>query len=238
MSITLNGTTGITTPALDSDGLTVARAGGAAGSGNVAYIDVTSSYGGLSINSSAGNNAFIEFLENGVKTAGFNSDATANVTSLQSANGHALAFNTDGTTERMRIDSAGRVTMPYQPCFSAYANGSESVSDGSAIPYGNATFNVGSYFNTGNYRFTAPVLGVYMFIWSHKSVANSAWYSRLTVNGSQVAAAFEGQSAITNPHTHASAIVQMSANDFAWIRSGSANVRCDGSDYFSGFLIG
>jgi hypothetical protein len=41
--------------------------------------------------------------------------ATANVTSLQSANGHALAFNTDGTTERMRIDSAGRVTMPYQP---------------------------------------------------------------------------------------------------------------------------
>jgi hypothetical protein len=92
-----------------ADGLAVARSGGAAGSGNVAYIDVTSSFGGLSINSSAGNNAFIEFLENGVKTAGFNSDATANVTSLQSANGHALAFNTDGTTERMRIDSSGNV---------------------------------------------------------------------------------------------------------------------------------
>jgi hypothetical protein len=92
-----------------ADGLTVARAGGAAGSGNVAYIDVTSSFGGLSINSSAGNNAFIEFLENGVKTAGFNSDAAANVTSLQSANGHALAFNTDGTTERLRITSTGNV---------------------------------------------------------------------------------------------------------------------------------
>ena len=97
------------TGTITSDGLTVARAGGAAGSGNVAYIDVTSSFGGLSINSSAGNNAFIEFLENGVKTAGFNSDATANVTSLQAANGHALAFNTDGTTERMRITSTGSV---------------------------------------------------------------------------------------------------------------------------------
>ena len=40
--------------------LHISRAGGSAGSGNLVYIDVTSSYGGLSINASSGNNACIE----------------------------------------------------------------------------------------------------------------------------------------------------------------------------------
>jgi hypothetical protein len=48
-------------------------------------------------------------LEAGTKVGGFNADTTNNVTSLQSDGGHALAFNTGGTTERMRLDTSGNL---------------------------------------------------------------------------------------------------------------------------------
>lgn len=87
--------------------LQVSGAGGVSGSTNLVYVDVTSSYGGISLNSTANNNTFVELLEAGTKVGGFNADTTNNVTSIQSAGGHALAFNTGGTTEHMRIDSSG-----------------------------------------------------------------------------------------------------------------------------------
>jgi hypothetical protein len=87
----------------------VSRSGGSAGSGNLVYVDVTSSFGGISINSTANNNTFIELLEAGTKVGGFNADTTNNVTAVQAAGGHALAFNTNNTTERMRISSSGGV---------------------------------------------------------------------------------------------------------------------------------
>ena len=65
--------------------------------------------------------------------------------------------------ERMRIDSAGRVTMPYQPAFKAHVSGSPSHVNATAIPFSATSLNIGSYFNTANYTFTAPVAGVYVF---------------------------------------------------------------------------
>ena len=70
---------------------------------------------------------------------------------------------TDGATERMRIDSEGRVTMPYQPAFKAHVSGSPSHVNATAIPFSATSLNIGSYFNTANYTFTAPVAGVYVF---------------------------------------------------------------------------
>jgi hypothetical protein len=89
--------------------LQVSGAGGVSGSTNLVYVDVTSSYGGISLNSTANNNTFVELLEAGTKVGGFNADTTNNVTSLQSDGGHALAFNTGGTTERMRLDTSGNL---------------------------------------------------------------------------------------------------------------------------------
>ena len=91
--------------------LQVSGAGGVSGSTNLVYVDVTSSYGGISLNSTANNNTFVELLEAGTKVGGFNADTTSNVTSLQSDGGHALAFNTGGSTERMRIDSSGNLLV-------------------------------------------------------------------------------------------------------------------------------
>lgn len=138
---------------------------------------------------------------------------------------------------RMIIDASGRITTPYRPAFSAYSNDA-TTTDGNAIPYATTTFNIGSCYNTSTYRFTAPVSGIYFFVWSNKGTQNNTYYSRLAVNGSQVSSPMEMYASIANPHTHASALIQMSANDFAWIRSGSAYTRSDSVDYFSGYLVG
>jgi hypothetical protein len=66
-------------------------------------------------------------------------------------------------TERMRIDSSGRVTKPFQPCFHVRVNNDAYIST-SPIPFSNAPINVGSHFNTSTYKFTAPIAGKYYFI--------------------------------------------------------------------------
>ena len=91
--------------------LQVSGAGGVSGSTNLVYVDVTSSFGGISLNSTTNNNTFVELLEAGTKVGGFNADTTNNVTSIQSAGGHALGFNYNNTTEAMRIDSSGNVLI-------------------------------------------------------------------------------------------------------------------------------
>lgn len=74
---------------------------------------------------------------------------------------NALVFGTTGT-ERMRIDSSGRVTTPAQPAFKAHASGA-TINNGDIMPLNTTSYNIGNCYNTSNYRFTAPVAGVYLF---------------------------------------------------------------------------
>ena len=67
-------------------------------------------------------------------------------------------YDIAGTTnERMRIDSAGRVTMPYQPSasFTWSTHGFTGVFPATVI-----TLNVGGHLASSG-RFTAPIAGVY-----------------------------------------------------------------------------
>jgi len=93
-------------------------------------------------------------------------------------NGQNIVFATGTTSaERMRIDSAGRVTMPYQPAFQVRGVGSWTQYSGdSKLTFftnlsATNTFNHGSHWSTTNNRFTAPVSGVYLFGFSiyHKN---------------------------------------------------------------------
>ena len=72
-----------------------------------------------------------------------------------------LLFRTNNT-ERLRIDSAGRVTMPYQPMASVRLTNSGNTSAGTyELAYNYVDVNIGSHYNTSNGRFNCPVTGVY-----------------------------------------------------------------------------
>ena len=86
----------------------------------------------------------------------------------QHTNGNVYLNNRDNTnivlqtnnTERMRIDSAGRVIMPYQPAFSAHCS-VHAVNN--TIVFDQVATNRGNHYNSTTGFFTAPVAGAYYF---------------------------------------------------------------------------
>ncbi len=76
-----------------------------------------------------------------------------------------LQFYTNDV-ERLRISSAGQVTMACQPSFKAYISGANpDATKGTycTVKYNATEWNVGGCFNTSTYKFTAPVAGKYLF---------------------------------------------------------------------------
>ena len=73
-----------------------------------------------------------------------------------------------GSKTSIKIDQAGRVTMPRQPAFKATRatgnNWNVAVSAGVYTqPFNVDAYDIGGNYNTSTYKFTAPVAGVYMF---------------------------------------------------------------------------
>ena len=69
---------------------------------------------------------------------------------------------------RVNIDSAGRVTMPYQPYLHAtVAGGTTAINFGTThatvtVPFNSIFSNTGNHFNTSTSTFTCPVAGIYL----------------------------------------------------------------------------
>jgi hypothetical protein len=97
----------------------------------------------------------------------------------------ALALQTNAT-ERMRISSAGYVTMSAQPSFSAYRDAGH-VSSNNIVVFNATRFNQGSNYNTSNGRFTAPITGKYFVSASGMLTGQTTGDHQLIirVNGSQ-----------------------------------------------------
>ena len=72
-----------------------------------------------------------------------------------------MRFST-ASTQQVFIYSNGIVSMPNQPAFRAYISGGPQSINGT-IPFSQIDYNVGSNFNSSNYRFTAPISGRYQF---------------------------------------------------------------------------
>ena len=76
----------------------------------------------------------------------------------------AMAFYSSNT-ERMRIDTNGRVTMPYQPMVRATTSGATNITfvkDAvTIVPYNLKQDSTGNDYNTSTYTFTCPVAGIY-----------------------------------------------------------------------------
>ena len=154
-----------------------------------ARLAVDSGSTGLSTNFNSTNAAgtYVRFQNSGTSIGDIGGGqsvlgASAGDFALTSRSGN-LAFGT-GSTERMRIDSSGRVTTPFQPAFYAYSSNS-SMTSGNTVVFNNAPLNVGSSFNTSTYTFTAPIAGNYLFASIVRYDQNGVLYGQtaLIVNG-------------------------------------------------------
>ncbi len=152
-----------------------------------------------------------------------------------------------GSTQRMAIDSSGRVTMPYQPAFMAHGNQGWQVV--TTIPFGGVTFNTSNSYNSTTHRFTAPVAGKYMFI---STIYQDNTYDCrfcMTINGSQLTSFGDvvpygyTRGPTTSGETTLSIqyIANLNLNDFVEVKQrtgyGSARVYTAHS-HFGGHLIG
>ena len=161
--------------------------------------------------------------------------ASVGVTAIGFSDGN-ITFDTDvaggsGHNERMRIDSSGRVTMPYQPhIFGSPGNGTVG-SSGTASQFGIATSRGLSFSNS---RITVPVSGVYLVTFQtimDNNAGTGRKDSRVSVNGTTVSNGLnnlsDGGSGDYKMRTH-SFTRYLSANDYiqfysdAWYGTGSS----------------
>lgn len=138
------------------------------------------------------------------------------------------------------LDSSGRVTTPYQPCFQAYATGGY-ITTSQVIPFSNTRTNVGSNFSTSTYRFTAPVAGSYYFIVQGFIDGQNTWGNlQIRVNGS-----YYCYSETSAPYTQSlvnGMVIYLNASDYVdtyWNTSaGKGLYKGSTETSFSGFLVG
>lgn len=72
----------------------------------------------------------------------------------------------------------------HRVAFTAVTSSSSTYSSGTAIPFNTVKANYGHAYNNGNYRFTAPSNGLYVFSWSIGTHSSYYGYTKLVKNGS------------------------------------------------------
>lgn len=153
--------------------------------------------------------------------------------------------NTSGTSiEQMRIDNSGRVTMPYQPAFSANRTAGDYTSH-SVIVWNSVVYNQGNHYDSSNGRFTAPVAGVYQFnvMGSVTGGAANVAIHQLRINGSATNTVWPIATASSNHISYANSfVVKLNASDYTEIMSATGSTTWYGTgnvhNHYSGFLVG
>jgi len=162
----------------------------------------------------------------------------------------AVKIVTNGS-ERMRIDSSGRVTTPFQPAFLAGTTQNDFTVNSNAIfPFDVASINVGGNYNTSTYKFTAPVAGLYQVMWmcfyTDSGGATNMMNTAPFKNDAQILIADDAIMGCAKPSdtggqicVGGTAIVSLAANDTLSLYARGSNVRIyGGHSFFSGYLIG
>jgi hypothetical protein len=160
-----------------------------------------------------------------------------------------LSLQTGGTN-RLSIDSSGRMTLPFQPGFLATVSANTAVSgSGAVLPYNSVTadarcFNTGGHYNTSTYTFTAPVAGEYLFT-VNCNVYNSTgiiFSPGIRINGSAIIYGTRFSTNIAGDNNgHMSSVVYLAANDYVspYVFLGSGQTISGGTAWnsFSGVLL-
>ena len=179
------------------------------------------------------------------------SDTTVSYGMRIDQNTNSLNFDqvNSGVT-RMSIDSAGRVTKPSQPSFSAYlaSNYTTTASGWQKLLLNGTRWNTGSHYSTSNHRFTAPVAGVYHFtggVNRYWLPAGTLFRAAFYVNGSKYVYGHVDYSYGTSDLKYlAASTIKLDANDYiefwSYTNTTTNNGFSGGVDWntFSGFLVG
>ena len=161
-----------------------------------------------------------------------------------------MQFATNNTLN-MVINADGSVTKPNQPSFYAYPSASFNtpVSSWTTVTFNTVGWDVGSNYNSSNYRFTAPVAGKYLIAWKLQ-LENSnepTWiYAYPIVNGSRTTQRSKGVSfsdfkVSPTYHTESGAwIMNLAANDYVTfdIHTNGASKHFKAESHWSGILLG
>jgi len=151
-------------------------------------------------------------------------------------------IGTNGT-QRLIVDSSGRVTIPNQPGFLARRSiAGDGRSSGTTTEWsvtGPGSYNTGNHFSTTTGRFTAPVAGTYAFAASpgyKQTNINFNWYWQ--INGSNMAEAVRFIGGLSSHSLATGTIfVDLDANDYVSINMGSTHHVNVTYNTFSGILI-
>ena len=152
-----------------------------------------------------------------------------------SADANNLYLGT-GNLYRIKVDTAGCVTMPYQPCFIGTHNNqyASNFTGGSIIPVNYAYTNIGNHFNTSTYTFTVPVSGIYEVIMSDigTSTTDNAGIG-IYVNGS-VGTKYYMNSTRDKLNV---ALIYLTQNDAVTFRVVEGSCTLYGSSYYGRYQI-
>jgi hypothetical protein len=138
-----------------------------------------------------------------------------------------IAF-AEGGTEVVRIDSAGRVTTPYQPMDSVtrYTSGTNTGGTYEMV-YDSVQVNIGSHYNNTNGRFTCPVSGTYRVsaFGMGTLVAGSAnFFVSIRKNGNQQGGtAYNYGTSDDYKHASGNWLITCAAGDYVSIWAGGGN---------------
>jgi hypothetical protein len=160
-----------------------------------------------------------------------------------------LLFGAGSSSERMRIDSIGAVTMPYQPAFLARPTGIQAdipASTTVTVVFGTEVFDQNSDFASNT--FTAPVTGKYQLSYSlylSTTIDIAAAYYEVELQTSNRSYSF-----VIDPNFASnlnyltitqSALADMDAGDGAYVtirqQTGTAQTDISTSSFFSGYLV-
>jgi hypothetical protein len=141
----------------------------------------------------------------------------------------------------MTIAEGGQVTIPRQPAFSAYRNAGD-VGANTVFICNVVQVNIGSYYNSSNGRFTAPVAGTYLFAFHCMATGSPTTFTNIAIRKNGTFISFgHGDTGAYN-HTNAQVITTMAANDYvdAFVVGGYTAIYGGDGAYnnFNGHLIG
>ena len=129
-------------------------------------------------------------------------------------------------TERMKINSNGQVTKPYQPMLSMTVN--SSIQSGNYLIHSSVITNNGSHYNTGNGRFTCPVAGFYyasiMIMSNNSNTTMDFELHKNSNNFNNILVPYQANTGGAYNQVSGSCIIQCSANDILQFKLNSGSV--------------